>query len=171
MSNFNLAIPIILENEGGLVNDQNDKGGITNFGISLRWLKTINKLATPETIKNLTKEEASNLYYTYWWKELGYSNIISQKIANKIFDLSVNQGNIQSHKLLQRALWAMYGYQCVKDDGILGMKTINKVNSTLDDNSLLNSLKSEAAGLYRLIIKQNPYDIKYLDGWLKRAYQ
>ena len=36
MAEFSLAIPIVLENEGGYVDDPNDPGGETNFGISKR---------------------------------------------------------------------------------------------------------------------------------------
>jgi lysozyme family protein len=38
MSDFNQAVKVILQHEGGYVDNPNDPGGATNYGISLRFL-------------------------------------------------------------------------------------------------------------------------------------
>ena len=48
MSDFNLAIPVVLENEGGYVNDPNDLGGETNYGISKRCLSPNTRVLTSD---------------------------------------------------------------------------------------------------------------------------
>ena len=53
MADFKQAIAKVLKNEGGYVDNPNDLGGTTNFGISLRFLQSIDKTATKETIKNI----------------------------------------------------------------------------------------------------------------------
>ena len=53
-SSFDLAIPIVLENEGGYINDPNDPGGETKYGISKRSYPALD-------IKNLTVAGHSNL--------------------------------------------------------------------------------------------------------------
>ena len=39
MSDFESAIPTILRHEGKFEQNAADPGGVTNYGISLRWLK------------------------------------------------------------------------------------------------------------------------------------
>jgi len=51
-TNFNLAIPVILQHEGGYVNDPNDAGGATKYGISQRTYPNLD-------IANLTVAQAS----------------------------------------------------------------------------------------------------------------
>ena len=52
---FDLIMNIILKHEGGYVNDPDDLGGETKYGISKRSFPSID-------IKNLTKSEAIELY-------------------------------------------------------------------------------------------------------------
>ena len=70
-------------------------------------------------------------------------------------------------KLIQRALRAA-GEQ-VAEDGIIGPITLSAINKA-DPTDLLAALKSEAAGLYRLIAQANPSQQKFINGWLNRAY-
>ena len=48
---FEEIIEIVLEHEGGYVNDPDDAGGETKYGIAKRWYPDVD-------IKNLTKEQA-----------------------------------------------------------------------------------------------------------------
>lgn len=177
MRSFELAIPIILKHEGLLVDDPSDAGGITNYGISLRFLLStgdLNKDGLPdgdidndgdidaEDIKKLNIIDAKKLYKLYWWDKYGYDAIESPAIAAKVFDLAVNMGAKQAHKCLQRALRA--NKLTVDDDGLLGIKTFKAVNQVIYV-SLIAALRSEAAGFYRSLNKP-----KYLNGWLNRAY-
>ena len=52
---FDHCIELVLGHEGGYVDDPNDAGGETNWGISKRAYKDVD-------IKNLTKEEAKAIY-------------------------------------------------------------------------------------------------------------
>ena len=58
---FEDCIDKVLEHEGGYVNDPNDLGGETNFGVS--------KKAYPDLdIKNLTRDEAKEIYRKDYWE-------------------------------------------------------------------------------------------------------
>ena len=48
---FDKIIEVVLEHEGGYVNDPDDAGGETKYGIAKRWYPSVD-------IKNLTKEQA-----------------------------------------------------------------------------------------------------------------
>jgi lysozyme family protein len=160
MSNFNPAVAVVLFHEGGWVWDGSDPGGATNWGISLTWYKTINPLATPEDIKNMSMQGAEALYEKYWWDKFGYGSIVDQTIATKIFDMSVNMGGHQAHELVQRALG-------LPVDGILGPNTLAAING--GQIGLLTAIIAQQVGFYTRLAQEKPTLAKFLPGWLKRA--
>jgi len=157
---FETAINSVLKHEGGYVNDPKDAGGETKYGISKRSYPNVD-------IKNLTLEEAKAIYKRDFWDNQAYKNINDIELSTKMFDLSVNMGATQANKLLQRALRAA-GINVI-DDGIVGVKTLTAVN-TVDSSKLLASLRSEAAGYYRIIAAVKTNQVRFLQGWLTRAY-
>lgn len=170
MADFMEAVKIVLANEGGLVNSSTDPGGVTNFGISLRWYKeTVSQEATAEDIISLTQDAAIALYKKYFWDNHPYENINSQPLANYIFDMSVNMGASVAHKISQRTIWTVEGYNSLIDDGILGQITLSKIN--LYDIRLILPIQSERAGYYRLIASSEAFAKDDLTGWLNRAYK
>ena len=60
ISKFDEIIEVVLEHEGGYVNDPKDPGGETNFGIAKRSHPDVD-------IKNLTKESAKEIYKEVYW--------------------------------------------------------------------------------------------------------
>jgi hypothetical protein len=84
MSLFDAAFPIVVGIEAGYVNDPQDPGGETKYGISKR--------AYPnEDIPNLTIERARELYRRDYWDKAG-CDAYSWGIALITFDCAVNQG-------------------------------------------------------------------------------
>lgn len=182
MSQFSHAIDTVLLHEGGFVNNHNDPGGATNFGISLRYLKSIGDLdgdgwldgdldhdgdVDIDDIRSMDKEQAMGMYRALWWEPNRYDLIVNQSIATKVFDLAVNMGTRQAHKLLQRACRAC-DYRLV-DDGIIGSKTLDAVN-LIDELGLLPAYRSEAGGFYRMLVATKPQFSDFEEGWLNRAY-
>lgn len=182
MNKFDIAIRTVLKHEGGYVNDPDDPGGATNYGISLRWLKKTGDLDDDglpdgdidhdgdidiDDIKALDIDAARELYRKYWWLKYKYNEINSLTVATKLLDLSINMGARQAHKLIQRACKAC-GAQ-IKDDGILGPISLRVINS-ISGYVLIAAFRSEAAGFYRVLIAKKPIFGKYQNGWLKRAY-
>jgi lysozyme family protein len=160
---FNQAIENVLKNEGGYVNDPYDPGGETIFGISKRIYPHLD-------IKNITRNQAIDIYKKQYWENTAYP-LISTKlplIAIKIFDLSVNMGNVQANRLLQRACRSI-GSPLV-EDGYLGPKSL-KVIMNSNQDLLLCSFKSEAAGYYRVLCALKSSNYEFLNGWLSRAYE
>lgn len=158
---FEKAIEFVLRNEGLYVNDVDDKGGETKFGISKRSYPTLD-------IKNLSLEKAKEIYKKDFWENQKYKNIKDIELAIKIFDLSVNVGVSRANKLIQRALRAVN--KKVEENGVLNDVVIHLINES-DSSNLLSSLKSEAAGYYRTIVSTKPHRAKFLKGWLNRAYK
>ncbi|MDR2723924.1 MAG: hypothetical protein LBB25_01795 [Holosporaceae bacterium] len=134
--------------------------GISTKGISKRSYPNLD-------IKNLTRDQAKEIYFRDFWLKGKYEQIEDENIAIKLFDLSVNMGIGQANKLVQRALLAV-GVN-VAEDGIIGSITLKAINEA-DPTDLLAALKSESAGHYRLIANLNPSQKRFIEGWLSRAY-
>lgn len=173
---FRFCVEKVLKHEGGFVDDPVDTGGATNYGVSLRWLRSLGTEGDIDgdgdvdwrDVKGLTREQAIELYRTKWWAPYAYESIANIGVCAKAFDLAVNMGSSQAHRLLQRAVRAAGGK--VVEDGKFGPKTLEAVNAA-DGRSLLCALRSEAAGYYRGLVVAKQEREKWLNGWLNRAYE
>lgn len=152
MSRFEYAISFVLANEGGLVNDPHDPGGLTNFGISQSSYPNLD-------IRSLTREQAEDIYRKDFWH---YDAINNQRVATKLFDASVNMGPVRAGRLLQLALGAIEAGPIVAD-GIVGSATIEAVNAA-DPDRLLDEYKARLVKYYCELDKP-----EFLLGWLRRA--
>jgi len=158
---FEIAVEFVLNHEGKYVNDVDDDGGETKYGISKRSYPKLD-------IKNLSIQKAKEIYRKDFWEVQNYKKIKNDDLAIKIFDLSVNVGPKRANKLIQRALRAVNIK--VQEDGVLDDIIICLINES-DPTDLLAALKSEAAGYYRTIVNTKPKRAKFLNGWLNRAYK
>lgn len=107
------AFDITIGFEGGYVNDPNDAGGETKYGISKR--------AYPDLdIKNLTLEQAKEIYHRDYWERCK-CDFIPDALSIALFDFAVNSGTKRAVRYLQRALE-------VTIDGCIGNQTIGACN-------------------------------------------
>ena len=151
---FDSAIAFVFEWEGGYVNDPNDAGGETNFGISKR--------AYPDLdIKALTAEQAKAIYFDDYWR-LCRAEDMPFYMAMVIFDTAVNMGNRTAAKLLQRAAGVL-------DDGIIGPKTLAAVYKHSPEYLLPEFLSHRALRYHELANKKQ--NSRFMRGWLKRTYE
>jgi len=81
---FQAAFTLVVGAEGGYVNDPNDPGGETKYGISKRSFPDVD-------IANLTLEQAQQIYLTRYWEPLQIDDK-PWNIALLKFDAAVNQG-------------------------------------------------------------------------------
>jgi hypothetical protein len=82
--NFDRALAFVLKWEGGYVNDPDDPGGETRFGISKRAYPTLN-------IKDLTLDQAKEIYRRDYWQKSGAQNM-AWPLCLVVFDTAVNCG-------------------------------------------------------------------------------
>jgi hypothetical protein len=83
---FEKAFELILRHEGGYVNDVDDPGGETKFGISARAHPDVN-------IKSLLEADAKQIYWEeYWLKYPQFGQISNPDYAAKVFDIGINIG-------------------------------------------------------------------------------
>jgi lysozyme family protein len=154
MANFENAIKKVLINEGGYVDDPNDRGGETKFGIS--------KLAYPDVdIKNLTTDGAKAIYKKDYWDRLNCDAIKDDHVAYEIFDTAVNMGVRTAGKIAQMTIEA-------HPDGIIGNKTLEVLNNT-DVELFVAKFKLAKIARYVYLAKKRPANRKFLLGWINRV--
>ena len=182
MADFNKAVKVVLKNEGKFNDDPHDAGHATAYGISLRFLVlsgidlNADNTVDIKDILALTPFEAKKIYKKEWWDKYKYGNIQSQPIATKIFDLAVNMGSKQAHLLAQRAINQVginvYKFETIKEDGILGSKSIaaiNFIDNRQKELTLLYAIRDNAVKFYIEIASNNSNLKRFLAGWISRG--
>lgn len=155
MADFKAAIGYVLDNEGGYVNDPNDPGGETNFGISKRSYPNVD-------IRNLTRDGATAIYLRDFWK---FDGLNDQRLATKLFDEYVNQGT-HAIRALQQSLGYIQAGPIVAD-GNYGPATERAANAA-DSVRLLNEFEARLAYAHALDAIANPAQKADLLGWFRR---
>jgi lysozyme family protein len=149
--NFDQAFDRLLGNEGGYINDPNDPGGETNWGISKRSYPNVD-------IKALTREGAKRIYRTDFWDRANMDGY-DPAIAFQVFDIAVNSGIETAVRMLQRAA-------NVADDGHIGPVTIAAVKA----RSVTDMLMLLVAERLEFWAKLSTWD-RFGRGWSRRAAQ
>ncbi len=151
-STWNQAIDFVLRMEGGLTDDPNDPGGLTNFGIS--------KKAYPNLdIKNLTVDQAKEIYRRDYWEackcdELAFPFDIA------VFDTAVNQGTGKAKRILQITL-------DVEVDGIVGDITIAATFKATP--GLIRKMLAERISDYVRLMVNNHNLLVFARNWIYRV--
>jgi lysozyme family protein len=150
---FTKCIKVVLDNEGGYVWHPNDPGGETNMGIA--------KLFYPNLdIKNLTKEQAINIYFRDYWKNMHLDKIHNDDLVLQVFDFGINAGTKRSIKILQ-------GMVGVDVDGVIGPVTSYFVNYY--SGNTVEEFKEKRREYYRSLVDRRPSMKVFLNGWLHRV--
>lgn len=182
MADFTKAVEFLLSNETftrkGVVVSRYENpttGEISNWGISLKWLKTIDPEATADTVRNLTRGAAVDLYFVHWWKANHLDLLDNDNLAAKMLDICVNCGAGTGIKLLQQALNEPLENPAthLAVDGVIGPKVaaVAKLDTatSMGEYGLLAALVSLLEDHYRNIVEANPVHEADLATWLARA--
>lgn len=143
--------------EGGEVNDSQDRGGRTKYGIS--------EAANPEAWKDgpPTLEASRAIFLKKYVEGPHFDLIPDPQLQAQLVDFGVNSGPGVAVKKLQAILH-------VEVDGILGAATLTALSLVRAEevNALLVAARVRMIGK---IVSANPSQLKFLNGWLDRALQ
>lgn len=180
MSDFNKAIKVVLLHEGGFVDNPNDPGGATIYGLTLNFIKLhpsdcdYNKdgIVDINDLKSMTIQQATDLYQKYFWNWYNFDNINDNTIAIKIFDYSINMGQKHAIELLQQSMNSSLNENVVVDGdmGPFTVATTNKIISLQAQQSFLDCYSSNVWNFYQSLITHNPSLSVFANGWKNRAY-
>lgn len=156
MASFEVAIPVIMSEEGGYSHNPADPGGETKYGISHRSYPNVD-------IATLTLQQAEDIIKANYWR---FDDINDQAIATKLLDMSVNLGLSEAVRLLQMALNDLGSHLAV--DGVFGLNSYSTCNGS-DPVAVHRELQTHQQSYYVTLVAQNPTLFTFLHGWLKRA--
>ena len=108
-----------------------------------------------------------NFYQTQFWNQW-LAQIASDDVAKRVFDASVNMGQVTAVNLLQQAVNDSSPATVLAEDGILGPNTVAMTNAC-DPVALVTAFKDARIFHYECIVKANLADQKYLAAWVARA--
>lgn len=138
LSNAAYAIDLVLEDEGGYVNNPNDNGGPTNKGVTLaNFRRFIKPKGTIDDLKRLTLEQARDVYKQQYWNAVR-ADELPRGVDYCVFDFAVNSGPARAKEYLQRALAQMGLYKGAIDKKI-GPATLAAANAA-DPKVLINTI-------------------------------
>lgn len=177
-ANFTLAQQFTSQWEGGLTDHPSDPGGITNFGVSLRWLRSLGYSLgdvdgdgdiDADDVRALTPALAAKLFKAKFWDAYNLSSL-PQLTATLHYDCMVNTGPKQATLIAQRACNSLVGPYGVKldVDGVLGPKTRNflALHATV---TLADAMIERRKGFYRDLVVKRPDLAPFERGWINRT--
>jgi len=150
---FSEAIQHILKSEGGYVNDPDDMGGETNYGITKR-VAVAN--GYNETMKDIPMSVVEDIYFNDYWLK-AHCDKLPNKVRLMHFDTAVNMGVSRANKFLQESIGAYI-------DGIVGKNTLAKAGKCD-----LKKYSRVRLVYYVKIIINKPVQVKYINGWFNRV--
>ena len=164
---FNSIIDKNLEHEGGYVNNKNDRGGETNWGITNPFMEDF-KYALPGgkavPIKELTVDDAKKLYKALWDRyNLGY--VRDKNVAYAIFDYMINTYHHTAAKRVQETLNTKGAG--LKVDGHLGEMSLKAIHNS-DYEWLIDELLKNRHHHYREQVKDDYTQHEFYAGWMNR---
>lgn len=157
VSAMSRAFEWILKTEGGYVNNPNDKGGETNYGISKRQYPDLD-------IANLTIEEALEIYRVDYYDAYRCGEL-PEALGLFLFDSIVNHGAERAVRFLQYAVKSTV-------DGLIGPKTIAKANlhsKNINQSEVLRDMSLQRVEFYKRLVYRRPSQNVFLTGWQKRV--
>ncbi|WP_288501712.1 glycosyl hydrolase 108 family protein [uncultured Acinetobacter sp.] len=166
----------LIKREGGYVNNPNDRGGATKFGITEAVARTN---GFKGNMKDLPLETAKAIYHKNYWSSPRFDqvNTLSPSIAEELLDTGVNCGVAFAKPLLQRALNLLNnqgkgGWPDLAVDGTYGSATLGALKIFLakrgkdGEKVMLKVLNIMQGQRYIEICERNPTQEQFFYGWI-----
>ncbi|WJY20817.1 holin-associated N-acetylmuramidase [Fontisubflavum oceani] len=170
----------ILDREGGFVNDPDDPGGATNFGVTIHTMRRLGLDLTGDgavsvaDVQALTRAQAQEVFIEHYFERPSIDQLPDVLHAT-VFDMYVNAG-ANAVTLLQRLLRDM-GLEIIVD-GVIGPQTIRAAHAaeTQAPDHLVDAYGIARRNYYYRLGDHRPASRKYArrrdggkGGWIRRA--
>ena len=164
---FDEIIEEVLEAEGGFVNDPDDKGGATNFGVAQQsYSNLLGSPASVDDVRNMTREEAKECYKKDFWIPAKVDRL-PDNLKHLYFDMVVNMGRRNAGKILQQAVNTKKNSAVLDVDGIIGSGSLSQIpdltlNDVLVERAMFFANNCFDGSRFAKRTRQN----KFLRGWI-----
>ncbi len=170
----------IVAREGGFVNDPDDPGGATNFGVTIHTLRRLGLDLNGDgavgvaDVRHLTRAQAVDIFVQHYFHQPRI-DALPEALHPSVFDMYVNAGS-NAVKILQRLLCDM-GYPVVVD-GVLGPQSAAAAEAAFAKapREMVNAYGIARRNYYFNLADRRPASRKYArtraggkGGWIKRA--
>ena len=164
----------IIDREGGYVDDPEDSGGETNFGITERVAR---RYGYTGDMKDLPMETAFDIYEKIYWYSINLDVIeeMSSKIAEELIDTAGNMGVYRAGEFLQRSLNAFNKqgslYKDIKVDGDIGPRTLATLKTYIYLRREIGipvfhrALNALQGAFYISLVERRQKDERFIFGW------
>ena len=171
----------IVAREGGYVNDPDDPGGATNFGVTIHTMRRLgldldgDGDVDTRDVRALTRDHAVDIFVAHYFERPRIDDL-PEPLHATVFDMSVNAGPSRAVRILQQ-LFVDMGFD-IAVDGAIGPQMIRTAFAAIDE---AGSLLVDAYGIarrdyYYRIADARPASRKYArrqnggkGGWITRA--
>lgn len=170
----------IVAREGGYVNDPDDPGGATNFGVTIGTMQSLGMDLNRDgridaaDVCALTRAQAEQIFVEHYFRKPRLAEL-PEPLQASVFDMYVNAGG-NAVKILQRLVSRM-GFRTA-DDGVVGPMTIAAVADAAEaaPDHLVDAYGIARRNYYYALADQRPASRKYArskaggkGGWITRA--
>ncbi|MEO0936907.1 MAG: holin-associated N-acetylmuramidase [Pseudomonadota bacterium] len=170
----------IVHREGGYVNDPDDPGGATNYGVTIHTMRRLGLDLTGDgrvavdDVKALTRDQAIDIFITHYFERPLIAEL-PRALHATVFDMYVNAGG-NAVKILQRLLRQM-GHD-VAVDGALGPQSIGAAQAAWQaaPDHMVDAYGIARRNYYFRIADRRPASRKFArtraggkGGWIRRA--
>ena len=180
MKNVHEIAAEIVSREGGFVNDPDDPGGATKYGVTIG---TMRRLGIDKTgdgridagdVRELSKAEAIEIYVKHYFSQPNIDQL-PRVIQASVFDMYVNAGS-NAVKILQ-SLLAQMG-QNIAIDGAIGPQTARaaEIAAASAPDHFVDAYGIARRNYYYRLADRRPTSRKYArrrdggkGGWIRRA--
>ncbi len=170
----------IVAREGGFVNDPNDPGGATNFGVTIHTMRRLgldlndDGAVDEADVRALSREQAVAIFLQHYYHGPGLAGL-PDALQPSVFDMYVNAGS-NAVRILQRLLNAM-GFDLVVD-GAIGPLTLAAAREAaeLAPDHIADAYGIARRDYYYALADRRPASRRYArrrdggkGGWITRA--
>lgn len=170
----------IVTREGGFVDDPDDPGGVTNFGVTIGTMRKLgidlneDGKINEADVKLMTAEKAQSIFTKEFFKKPGIDKL-PEELQATVFDMQVNSG-ANAIRILQETVNQFGGDLVV--DGVIGSKTVTAVEEAYRrmGSELVNEYGVARRDYYYGLADARTKSRKFArtqaggkGGWIKRA--
>ena len=174
-----VAEEIVLR-EGGFVDDPDDPGGATKYGVTIHTLRRLgldldgDGVITAEDVRAIGREQAVEIFIEHYFTRPDIA-ALPDILQESVFDMYVNAGG-QAVKLLQKLLCEMD--EPVTPDGVIGPMTVSasKRAAVKAPHHLKDAYGIARRNYYLALADRRPASRKFArtrsgskGGWIRRA--
>ncbi|MBD3663490.1 holin-associated N-acetylmuramidase [Sulfitobacter aestuariivivens] len=170
----------IVAREGGFVNDPDDPGGATNYGVTIHTMRRLGLDLTGDgrvevdDVRRLTRAQATDIFIIHYFEKPRIAEL-PDRLQPSVFDMYVNAGS-NAVRILQRLLRQMDFEIAV--DGSLGPQSLAAVRAAMRTAPahFVDAYGIARRNYYFRLADRRPASRKYArnraggkGGWIKRA--